>query len=82
MYIGGLVVEVEALVSCVCVRVRVRMYVCVCGRGGGGLARHSTSMRWAELIARMFEHRHRAVCGGGLFGFVVDVEEHVLSISL
>ena len=33
--------------------------------GGGGFARHSTSMRWARLIARPFGHGHRAACGGG-----------------
>ena len=35
-------------------------------------------MRWARLIARKFEHGHRAVCGGGLFEVVVALEEHVL----
>ena len=34
-------------------------------------------MRWARLIARTFEHGHRAVCSGGLFEVGVDPEEHV-----
>ena len=33
-------------------------------------------MRWARLIAQIFQHGHRAVCGGSLFEVVVDVEEH------
>ena len=45
--------------------------------GGGGLARHSASMRWARLIAQTLWHGHREVCGGGLLGFTVGVEEHV-----
>ena len=42
----------------------------------GWLARHSTSIRWAGLIARTFGHGHRAACGGGRRFEVV--EEHVL----
>ena len=30
-------------------------------------------MRWARLIAWTFEHGHRAVCGGGLGGGLLDV---------
>ena len=35
-------------------------------------------MSWARLIARTFEHGHRAVCDGDLFEVEVDPEEHVL----
>ena len=33
------------------------------------------SRRWARLIAWTFEHGHRAVCGGGLVGGLLDVFE-------
>ena len=62
----------------VVVGVLVCLFLCACGREQGGwLARHSTSIRWARLIARTFGHGHRAVCSGDLFGVVVDVEVHV-----
>ena len=34
--------------------------------GGSWLAWHSTSRRWADLIAWTCEHAHRAECGGGV----------------
>ena len=34
-------------------------------------------MRCARLIARTFDHGHRAECGGGLFEVENDLEEHV-----
>ena len=42
---------------------------------GGWLARHGTSIRWASLLAGMFGHVHRAMCGGG-YQFEVP-EEYV-----
>ena len=54
----------------------VRWWSFLEGRWVASSARH-LSMRWGRLIARTFEHGHRAVCGGGLFGVVVDVEVHV-----
>ena len=71
---GGLVVEIEAAVW---LKLGLRWWNWWWWRGGlAGSAQHP-SMRWAGLIARTFEHGHRAVCGGGLFGVVVDVEVHV-----
>ena len=47
--------------------------------GDGWLALHSTiTEMWARLIARAFEHGHRAVCGGGLFEVELDPEKHFL----
>ena len=40
----------------------------------GGLARHSSIN---EMSTRTFEHRHGAVCGGGLFEVEVDPEKHI-----
>ena len=45
------------------------------GGEGGWLARHGTSIRWASLLAWMFGHVHRAMCGGGCQFEVL--EEHV-----
>ena len=43
----------------------------------GWLLRQSTINEMARLIAWTFEHGHRAVCVGGLFEVVVDLEKHV-----
>ena len=50
----------------------------VCSReeeGGGRVGQLSAapSRRWARLIARTCEDGHRAVCGGGLVGGLLDV---------
>ena len=62
---------------------RRQLCISVIGDGGHGdwLARHRTSIRWALLVARMFGHRHRAMCRGGCQFEVRGGERGVASLS-